>query len=267
MIGTISITDEERQANSISRSNLARGSQFFRQNGYLSIQHAFDLSYIKQLQAAYIDYLEFNEDRTEIQNALKVGEKRYMVPISIAGVFNDPRIYANHALLPLFQSLLGRDCVLGSFGSVVSLPGSDAQHQHFDHPALFPENDGLSCSVPSYAVTVGIPLVDITEDNGPTTVFSGSHLQMSEDAYQPESEVHLKGPMSSCYIWDYRLFHGGQPNRSDDIRPLLYFVYCRPWFRDAVNFSTVDPILMPDEEYEKVPKPYRGLLKQVKYKC
>jgi hypothetical protein len=34
-----------------------RGLQFFRQNGYLSIQQAFDIGYVKQLQKAYIKRL------------------------------------------------------------------------------------------------------------------------------------------------------------------------------------------------------------------
>ena len=41
----------------------------------------------------------------------------------------------------------------------------------------------------------------------------------------------------SCMLWDFRLMHGGTPNRSALPRPLLYLTYCRPWFVEYMNFN------------------------------
>jgi hypothetical protein len=38
-------------------------------------------------------------------------------------------------------------------------------------------------------------------------------------------------------LWDFRLKHGGTPNRSALSRPLLYLTYCRPWFVEYLNFN------------------------------
>jgi hypothetical protein len=60
-------------------------------------------------------------------------------------------------------------------------------------------------------------------------------------------------------MWDYLLPHAGTPNCSDQVRPLLYFGYSRAWFRDSANYGQQQPILMPDEEFEKVPEVARKL--------
>jgi ectoine hydroxylase-related dioxygenase (phytanoyl-CoA dioxygenase family) len=37
-------------------------------------------------------------------------------------------------------------------------------------------------------------------------------------------------------LWDYRTFHSGTPNRSDQVRPMVYATYARRWYQDPVNF-------------------------------
>ena len=58
-------------------------------------------------------------------------------------------------------------------GLVLSLPGSDDQGWHTDGEHLFP---GLDHHTPPYAVTVFVPLVDLTAANGTPEFFLGSQL-------------------------------------------------------------------------------------------
>jgi hypothetical protein len=60
---------------------------------------------------------------------------------------------------------------------------------------------------------------------------------------------------------DYRLIHGGLANRSDKVRPILYFVFSRYWFRDYANFTQKAPVVMRTSEYERVPKKWRKLFR------
>lgn len=44
----------------------------------------------------------------------------------------------------------------------------------------------------------------------------------------------------SAVLFDYRTFHAGGANRSEERRPILYRVYGRPWFEDDFNFPSVE---------------------------
>ena len=61
-------------------------------------------------------------------------------------------------------------------------------------------------------------------------------------------------PLGSCLLMDYRLLHGGMANRSSQVRPILYNVYCRPWFHDDLNFRRQSALKLTDKEYRRVPK-------------
>jgi hypothetical protein len=37
-------------------------------------------------------------------------------------------------------------------------------------------------------------------------------------------------------VFDYRLLHAGRANHSAADRPVLYYVYAKPWFVDPHNF-------------------------------
>jgi ectoine hydroxylase-related dioxygenase (phytanoyl-CoA dioxygenase family) len=38
-------------------------------------------------------------------------------------------------------------------------------------------------------------------------------------------------------VFDYRILHRGLANISDQARPLAYFTFAKPWFRDATNYT------------------------------
>ena len=56
-------------------------------------------------------------------------------------------------------------------------------------------------------------------------------------AHVKEAAIEPVVREGSCILWDFRLMHGGTPNRSALPRPLLYLTYCRPWFMEYMNFN------------------------------
>jgi len=135
---------------------------------------------------------------------------------------------------------------------VTALPGAEDQPIHLDHPPLFEAAPHLTNSIPPYAVTMVVPLVDIDEQTGTTAIWEGSHKksddQNSEDRFRLLSRLMQEPDYSMAarplprqgdvYLMDYRVIHGGLANRSQIDRPILYVVYSRPWFRDGFNFGT-----------------------------
>ena len=233
-------------------------TKIFDEQGTLALANAFPPALLSQCLA---QYLAIGGSATG--TPLQVGDKRFMEGLSVQGAFNKPEIYAQPLLMRMFETLLGKDFVIGSMTLVVSQPGSQTQHLHIDHPHLF-GGTGIEVGMPPHAITVLIPLVEIDELIGGTEVIKGSHrVPYSEGADLPRQRQTLS--LGSCLMFDYRLFHGGLPNRSKRNRPVLSIVYHRSWFADTTNFNKLHPLQIPRSEYEAIPDQFRPLFANAKY--
>ena len=94
----------------------------------------------------------------------------------------------------------------------------------------------LSAMLPAYALTAGLPLIEMNDLHGTTAIRPGSHRRPAGTAGGDE-EIRPVVPPGSCMMWDFRTRHRGTPNASAVPRPMLYCTYSRPWFRDPVNFQ------------------------------
>ena len=79
--------------------------------------------------------------------------------------------------------------------------------------------------------TILIPLVDITNENGPTEFIIGSHKQTFDEIDVNETETILL-KTGSALIFDGRIFHRGRENNSSNPRPVIYVVFSRSWYND-----------------------------------
>lgn len=229
----------------------------FADAGVMIFEDVLSPALVAEMHAAYSTaYDSYHQDR-DFDDALAVGDKRTMISIAVDGCFNDPAVYANPTAFPVIRKLLGGDVILGSFVSVTSLPGSLDQEAHLDMPLLF-EAEHMSPELPSYSLTLVIPLVDMNATNGTTAFFPGSHKVIADNV--PDMlPVAPEVPVGSALLFDARVWHGGTPNRSAAPRPVLYNTYQRSWFRDTVNFLFQPPLVMAPEEWAKIPEEHRVL--------
>lgn len=147
---------------------------------------------------------------------------------------------------PLVDELLGGEATLLFCGLLMTLGGAAEQPWHTDGEHLFgPEVPIL----PPHCLNVFVPLVDITPEIGGTELCPGSHhlTRGVPEIYEQSAEhvrtigwrgrpLPLEIPAGSALLFDYRLLHRGLANRTDRIRPILYFTFAKPWFRDVHNF-------------------------------
>jgi hypothetical protein len=113
-------------------------------------------------------------------------------------------------------------------GSVVpGTPADDEEAEAEGAPGVQP------FYAPVHALNVFVPLVDLSEDRGPTEFVPGSHRDYDVDA-PSKKETLLKG---QALLFDYRLKHRGLGNNSTTERPLLYITYARPFWVDVDNFD------------------------------
>ena len=229
--------------------------------GFVVLEHIVAKDKIAALNLEFrARYGNYFEDR-ELADTLKIGNKRYMTSVGLQGGFADCEIYANPYVGAVARLALGSDAVLESFGAVVSLAGAKRQHIHRDGPLLF--DASISPILPAHALTVAMPLIDMNEHHGTTALWPGSHRWKERN--EEVSPIIPEIPTGSCVLWDFRLFHGGTENRSDQHRPMIYSTYSRRWYQDPANFSKKAlPRLTYDEAFlRSVPEDRRSFFYHV----
>ena len=112
----------------------------------------------------------------------------------------------------------GAPCETPGAGCVLSIPGARAQSEHRDGPDLL--------------INAFVPLIDLTQENGPTALVPRSHLRRGQEGRRV-APLLRKGQL---LLYDYRLVHAGMPNSSDSTRPIGYVTYAPPGGRDTHNF-------------------------------
>lgn len=245
-----------------------QGIELFREHGALFLQNAFPKSLIQRVSEAFADKYQSMSNKELRKRDATVGDRRYMVTVDIKKQFNDPSLYANPHLMPILESLLSPHLRIASFGVVVAWPGAQAQPIHLDHPPLFDLHE-QSDRLPPWAVTLVVPLVAVTEEMGPTAIWPGTHrspdrLQRLQQLMETPDYSDAEKPVTQlgdAYMMDYRVVHGGLPNDSDIVRPILYLVYSRPWFRDGFNFSSQPSVQIGKKQRKKVPERWQGLFR------
>ena len=255
----LAVSPSERERGRMSGAKLALAERLFLEHGVLVIENVFDEALIERCRDNVLEGYRAYFENVRHKDALRIGDKRFQVTVSIEGPFNDEAFYANPLLTPLLGRWLDEKFVLGSLTASVSLPGAKLQWSHKDHPRIFSRRDEEPV-LPPVGVSVMIPLIDIDWRVGTTRVQKGSH-RVSLDASRRMPSLSPYVRRGSCFLMDHRLSHLGEPNRSERVRPILNMLYHRRWFRDSLNFRDQPPVRVSAEELEKVPERHRRLLR------
>jgi len=250
----------ERAAGTLSLETVESASRCFRKDGALIVEDIVDAALVEKARRVFLETYSRYLDGREYDDVLMRGNRRLQITIDLRPPFNDPQLFANPYLLPMIEAALDRDFVLGGYGIVCSLPEAPAQQRHADGGFLFP-GSGIDRMLPTSAITVGIPLLEMNDVHGTTALWPGSHLDVTRVSEKEGIEPVVRE--GSCVLWDYRLSHGGTPNRSAVPRPLLFVTYCRPWFVDYGNYGknpNQKPILIKNDFWSTLSEQHQRLL-------
>lgn len=185
---------------------------------------------------------------------LQLGLRRY-APYVCADLVANPLIEG------IVAAVLGDDAWLGFYNGNVNLPGSTHQPLHFDRPFSWrtkekAQADGQRWPPPTTTLSCSVALTEITEDNGATEIYPGTHHETAvtewplgeRPAKHPEliekwgPPARMPIPASGICFRDPRMWHRGVPNPSNDVRPMIALTYhggrCLHWRgRLAKNLS------------------------------
>lgn len=215
----------------------AHAAARFAEAGVIVLKNLLPPDRVAAVNDAYNDIYGSNIPSHRIK---EVGDDRAMITLAMENQFASPDIFANPVALSIVAELLGGDFILGSYVAVTSQPGAAAQGDHADQAGLFEDVD-LDAGVPPYSVTLVIPLVALNGTTGSTRFYPGTHRNPEVDELimiAPDAEP------GDAILFDSRILHGGQANRSDAPRPILYCTYHRAWYRDVSNFRDMPAVIV-----------------------
>jgi len=246
--------------------------QEFQKDGFVILKDVFSKNYIEALYSEFIsDYKSIflnekwdnpGENKILVNgSAIKRGNRRYQFSIEVKGSFNSPNLYANPLILPFLKKLFNVPFVISDLTCVTSLPRAKKMAIHRD--GVIFEGNPLAHLLPSHAIGLLIPLVSFTRLNGPTRYWPGSHRQSYTLNYEHDQNfIEPEVKIGSCILMDHRLIHSGNPNQSDQIRPLLYCNYSLPWYFDSNNFESQTHLIVDDKNYELIDNKYKPLFQR-----
>jgi len=176
---------------------------------------------------------------------LQLGLRRY-APFVRGDVIANPLIEC------VVAGTLGKGAWLGFYNGNVNCPGSTYQPLHFDRPFSWktPEaaaKDGQDWPPPTTSLSCSIALEEITEKNGATEIYPGTHLETEIAQWQVGDRLsnhpdllekwappaRMPIPAGGVCFRDPRMWHRGVPNPADRPRAMIAATYhaekCLHW--------------------------------------
>ncbi|KAH8433337.1 phytanoyl-CoA dioxygenase family protein [Aspergillus melleus] len=262
-ITLIELTPSELASKTISSHNLQHSLEALHRDGIVVLKNAVDPEHLdrlnermvpeaKQLYARAETHRNFGAHTGNIQQE-PVCEAEY--------IFED--VVANPFATSVIEGMIGPDPRLRFYSANTAFKATDRQPVHIDIDFDMPRMP--------FAFCVNINLVDTSRENGATEVWLGSHIDTDRNVLdrsvkhkQVKSEllearrkvsppVQPGLPKGSLIIRDFRLWHAGMPNLTDDPRVMLVTIQFANWYRneqklvlpnslqDKVNFGRVVP--------------------------
>ncbi len=262
------LSELDRLDDTDDKDRLSDIAKEFRASGMLWLQGVFSRDLLNQLKTAYLkEYAVLNEvDHPEV--CQDVGDKdRNMYTVVKRPPFDHPDLHQSPLLFPVLRSILQDKMIIQSFGIVSASPGSRRQHLHVDHTELFEEAFGFGTFLPPYAITLVVPLLDLDEQTGTTAIWPGSHrnpanVPKDEENLTYEHAVLPKAKAGDCVMWDFRTWHCGTANLTQEERPLIYMTVSRRWFEDRCNYHRLNgryPLLLSQDFMQGLDKDQKKL--------
>lgn len=130
-------------------------------------------------------------------------------------------------------------CRIGALPSEADETGKNGDGiWHRDTIQLFSES--IDITLPPHYLTVIIPLEPVKRVDGPTEFLLGSHHTRWQDAKTKCESAVFELEVGDIVIFDGRTCHRGTTNISNTTRTVMYFVFYKDWYNEAVDRKVID---------------------------
>lgn len=234
------LSDDEKHSGITSPETIQQSLHQIHTTGFLVLENAVPVDLIDEIHTRMLsDYEALRNWPGRTFNQGTAMTNISQTPPLVDELFYE-EIYANRHMISILENIIGPRPQLGMLTSNLSLPSDETARQavHSDAYADF-------LAFP-YAMEVFIYLDDVSDANGSTEIWPGTHIY-SEDQLidtgrgwvkktalnhrakvQPPFQPTI--PKGSICVRDLRLWHAGMPNPSKNIRIMLAMIYFPAWY-------------------------------------
>lgn len=233
----ITVTPAELAQEKMSDAHLAQAVKAICEDGYVVIADVIDHEHLDLVRE------RMTADSQKLIAAQKwggagriEGHLQQGPPPFAPYVFRD--IVANPFAIQVTHAVLGDGVYNRFYNGNANTPGSGTQPLHADGPHLW---QNVTVTHPPATLIVNVCPVDVTEENGATELWPGTHMipingqhvsadreAQRRDVSPPVRAITRKG---SLLIRDCRLWHRGVPNHSNEIRHMIAMIHNIGWLQ------------------------------------
>jgi hypothetical protein len=213
-------------------SKTARAVTLMNECGFVNLVNFFPKSKMNKFKQDW-DAFEKNESESKIYKYPVQGEGRYEYLMPFKAPFNTSFVYQDERMRSILWDFFGGRFKLELPTIITSKAGSKNQRWHSGNNYLFHPEERL----PPYAVVVGVPLVDVPVERGPTEVCPRKNMRFYQGyTCAKKGGIAFPTELGTIQIFDYKLLHRGPANRSDKDRPMVSLVYSKLFYmnQDAI---------------------------------
>lgn len=231
----ISPSPAERREERLTQAHLGQAVQTILEDGFVILRDVVDHDHLDALLPRMTADSERLIAAEKWGGAGRLPGHLQQGPPPIAPyVFKD--IVANPFAIQVTHSILGDGMYNRFYNGNTNCPNSPMQPLHAD-AGLWP---GVDVPHPPTTLIVNVSLVDVTEENGSTQLWPGTHLlpTLSDRRVDEETEARRKAAVppvrantrkGSLVIRDARLWHRGMPNLTNTIRHMIALIHNIHW--------------------------------------
>ncbi|KAJ0115451.1 hypothetical protein J7T55_012731 [Diaporthe amygdali] len=241
----IELTPEELRTKKIGSHNLQAAVEALHRDGIVVLKNAVNVDHLDKLNARMVPEAKdlYSRPSTHRNFGQNTGNIQQEPVLKDGYIFQD--VIANPWATDVIQCMLGPRPTLRFYSANTAFKATGRQPPHIDVDFDFPK-------VP-FGYCVNINLVDVTPENGSTEVWLGSQFDTDVNVLDPEAyqirpslqrqrrkscpPVQPSLPKGSLIIRDFRLWHAGMPNRTDEPRVMLVTVQFACWYRSELKMK------------------------------
>lgn len=200
----------------------------FERDGFIILRNLIDVELIDAMRR---DFSIFHAalQHGAVSGEMERGRNRHVLTIEgslfqrVGRSLHDERVRANVLIVELTEQIMGA-WRFGKTQIECACPGSEYMAWHHDSKTLPPAPRD------TIRVAFQLPLVDVTEANGPIEVIPGSHRSVADiDAASPQEwpAQRILTTRGDGILRDGDILHRGSPNRTAESRPMFSQIYKR----------------------------------------
>lgn len=247
------LSEEEKCSGNVSSETLSAIIGDIRRFGYAVVEDLISEETCELLTESVLEDVELIRATGEQTTHEKLtGEGHLQLGLRRYAPYVRADLVANNLIECIVAGVLGPEAWLGFYNGNVNCPGSAHQPLHFDRPSSWktPEDaaqDGKSWPPPATSLSCSIALEEITEENGATEIYPGTHRETEVIGWPPGERLsnhpelvqkwapprRMAIPAGSVCFRDPRMWHRGVPNSATMPRAMIAATYharsCKHW--------------------------------------